>query len=329
MGSQVAGKREYTGVAMSRLRRAALLVVRLALAFATMMGAYMVSTTVMSGTSVTLTPEEASQAGSALVSVSLATALVLSYLIIRSPWRGWRLVGAMLLVQFGVETLMSQMETLYFNSALQLGTAELVGLVAAGALRAVVFAPLAVLILGKMKASRQPKPREAAAPVLGWAQRVATLSVLWVVVYFLFGYFVAWQWEETRLYYTGTATIKPFFDHFRDLFIREDPFIVPFQLLRGVLWAALATLIVRIIGSKRWEASVAVAAMFAVLLALPLGLFPNPYMPPAVARSHFVETVSSMLLYGGIAGWALHSERVPSEIARPHAGGRRGALAGQ
>jgi len=329
MGSQVAGKREFMGVAMSRIGRAALLVVRLALAFATMMGAYMVSTTAMSGTSVTLTPEEANQAATALASFSVISALVLSYLIIRSPWRGWRLIVAMLLVQFGVETLMSQMETLYFNSALQLGTPELIGLVAAGALRASMFVPLAVLIFGKMKRSGPPREQRVATAMLQWGKRVAALAVLWVLVYFMFGYFVAWQWEETRLFYTGTATIKPFFTHFRDLFIREDPFIVPFQVLRGVLWAALATLIVRIIESEWWEASLAVAATFAVLLALPLGLFPNPYMPPAVARSHFVETASSMLLYGGIAGWALQGGKVRSEVDRSDAGGRRGAPAGR
>jgi hypothetical protein len=47
---------------------------------------------------------------------------------------------------------------------------------------------------------------------------------------------------------------------------------------------------------------------FAVLLSLPLGLFPNPYMPPMVARSHFLEVSSSMLLFGGIAGWVMYSK---------------------
>jgi len=129
---------------------------------------------------------------------------------------------------------------------------------------------------------------------------------LYVVVYFMFGYFVAWQWDETRLFYSGTTAIKPFFTHFWDLF-RTDPIILPFQVLRGALWTALATLIVRMMKARRWEASLSVALTFAVLLSLPLGLFPNPYMPPMVARSHFFEVSSSMLLFGGIAGWILHN----------------------
>jgi len=314
---------------MAKLKWTMVLLARLIAAFVVMLGAYMLSTMVMGGADVALTPQEASQAGAALVYVSLANALVLSYLIVRSPWRGWRLIGAVALAHFGVETLMSQMETLYFNSALQLGTAELVGLVAGGALRALVFAPLAVLILGKVRALGQPKTREPATPVSGWAVRVGALSALWVVVYFVFGYFVAWQWEETRLYYTGSSTIKPFLHHFRDLFLKEDPLIVPFQLLRGALWSALAALIVRTIRATRCESSLAVALTFAVLLALPLGLFPNPYMPPAVARSHFLETATSMMLYGGIAGWAMHAGKAIPEIVGSRVGGRRGALAGR
>jgi hypothetical protein len=84
--------------------------------------------------------------------------------------------------------------------------------------------------------------------------------------------------------------------------------IIPFQLLRGALWTYLGMAIVRMMKAKRWEASLAVALTFAVLLSLPLGLFPNPYMPPLVARSHFFEVSSSMLLFGGIAGWVMYSK---------------------
>jgi hypothetical protein len=189
----------------------------------------------------------------------------------------------------------------------------LVGIVAAGALRALVFAPLAVLILGKMK--RPAQPQTDRTTVTEWGKRFIALSLLYAVIYFLFGYFVAWQWQETRLYYTGTTSIKPFFTHFWDLFVREDPAIIPFQLLRGALWACLSTTIAQTMKAKRWQVALAVASTFAVHIALPIGLFPNPYMPPAVAQSHFYETASSMLLYGAIAGWVLY-ERNEYHIAR-------------
>jgi hypothetical protein len=158
-----------------------------------------------------------------------------------------------------------------------------------------------------MKKRAQPKERGAATALPQWSRRLAALAVLYVVVYFVFGYFVAWQWEEARLFYSGTTDIKPFFTHFGDLFLKEDPVIIPFQLLRGALWTALALVIVWMMKGRRWEASLAVALTFSALLAVPLGLFPNPYMPPMVRQAHFIEILSSMLLFGGIAGWVLHT----------------------
>ncbi|NIM06337.1 MAG: hypothetical protein GTN65_12145, partial [Armatimonadetes bacterium] len=236
---------------MSRVKQTSLLVVRLGLAFLAMLAAYVLGTMVIGQTDLSLTPEEANRAGQALLLVSLMNALVLSFLILRSPWHGLKLIGAVGLVHFGVETFMAQIETLYFNSAVQMGAAEFVGIVAAGGLRAVIFAPLAVVIFGKLKKPAEPIEKRAAALPSEWGKRFAVLAVFYVFVYFLFGYFVAWQWEETRLYYTGSTAIKPFFVHFRDLFLIEDPLILPFQVLRGALWTALAVAIVRMMKAKR------------------------------------------------------------------------------
>ena len=289
---------------MGILKRTSLLL-RFALAGIAMMVAYVLSTQVIGETNVNLTPEQVSQAGRAFIFVSLINALVLSFLIIRSPWRGLKLIGAVILVHFGVETFMAQIETLYFNRAVQMEAAEFIGIVAAGALRALIFAPIAVPIFGKLK---QPEQSEVKLPAVGplWDKHFVAMAAFYVVVYFMFGYFVAWQFEDTRLYYSGTTAIKPFFVHFFDLFFIEDPVILFFQLLRGALWTALVIIILRMVRAKRWEASLAVAITFAVFISLPLGLFPNPYMPPMVAQSHFIEVSTSMLLYGGVAGWVLY-----------------------
>jgi len=289
---------------MGILKRTSLLL-RFALAGIAMMVAYVLSTQVIGETNVNLTPEQVSQAGRAFIFVSLINALVLSFLIIRSPWRGLKLIGAVILVHFGVETFMAQIETLYFNRAVQMEAAEFIGIVAAGALRALIFAPIAVPIFGKLKQSEQS---EVKLPAVGplWDKHFVAMAAFYVVVYFMFGYFVAWQFEDTRLYYSGTTAIKPFFVHFFDLFFIEDPVILFFQLLRGALWTALVIIILRMVRAKRWEASLAVAITFAVFISLPLGLFPNPYMPPMVAQSHFIEVSTSMLLYGGVAGWVLY-----------------------
>ena len=299
----------------STIKRVLGLALRLTLTAGAMIVAYALSTMVMGGSTVSLTEEQANRAGAALVAVSLINALVLGSAILRSSWHGLRLIAAVSLLQFGVETFMGQLETLYYNDALLLAPADLVALVAAGALRALLFAPAAVLILGKMRRGGREERVGTRTIRSSWASRFAAVTVLYVIVYFLFGYLVAWQWEAVRLFYSDGSALKPFFAHFRDLFLREDPLVLPFQLLRGALWAGLASLIVRMIHGRRWEAALATAAIFAALLAVPVGLFPNPYMPDLVREAHFYEILSSMLLFGGLAGWLLHGPGRPDGTA--------------
>jgi ABC-2 type transport system ATP-binding protein len=285
------------------MKKCILLLVRFVLVSFAMSVAYMASTVLIGHTDTPMTVEETRRGDMALFLVSTINALVLSFPILRSKWHGWKLVGMVIFVQFGVETLMTQTETLYFNRALQMDAQVIVGLTASGALRALIFAPLAVLFLGKMKKSGQ-LAKQGDLGISGWGWRFATMVVIYPVVYFLFGYFVAWQWEETRLFYSGTTAILPFFTHFQGFF-HADRNILLFQLLRGALWTALAWLIVWMMNGKRWEVSLAVALIFAGLLCSGVGLFPNPYMPPLVRQSHFYEILSSMLLFGGVAGWMM------------------------
>jgi len=296
---------------MSTVKNSLKLIFRLVLASIAMLIAYIGSTLLIDQSEMTMTPEDASWAGVALVLVSMINALVLAYPIFRSRWHGLKLIGAVFLVQFGVETFLTQIESLYFNRALQIEASEMIGLVAAGAVRALIFAPLAVWFLGRMKGPGKPEEKMPALQVSAWVWRCAGLTILYPIVYFLFGYYVAWQWDETRLFYSGTRDILPLVTHFRGAFA-SDPYFIPFQLMRGAIWTALAMLIVNMMKAKRWESALAVALIFAGLLSSGIGLFPNPYMPPMVRQSHFYELMSSMLLFGGIAGWTLHRKKQQS-----------------
>lgn len=283
------------------------ILLRLLLLYPAMLAAYMLSIIFIEQPGVEMSPEEASRAAGALFIVSLVYALVLSYIILRSPWRGWKLIDAVFFIQFGAETFMAQLETLYYNRALQMGMDAFWDIVIAGLIRALIFAPLAVLILGKFR-NGEPQQARPSLTRPGWIGRIFAVALIYVLIYYMFGYFVAWQWEETRLYYTGSTAIKPFFTHFRDQFLVEDPLSLPFQLLRGLFWAFLTQLITRTARADRLEAALLAGVTFFVFLALPLGMFPNPYLPPIVARSHFIEISTSMLLFGGIAGWLLPPE---------------------
>ena len=295
---------------MTGFRHAVSVVVRYLLAFLAMLLAYVASAMLVGDLGIEMTPEQQADAGSALLIVAALNSTVLSFLIARARWSGIRLAGAVFVIQFGVETFMTQIETLYFNSAVQVGTLQLIGIVETGAIRALIFAPLAVLIFGKFKPPANPAILNDAHPTeTALGKRIMAIALLYVLVYFMFGYFVAWQWEETRVYYSGSAEIKPFFVHIGDLFLREDPLLLPFQLFRGLIWSGLTLLIVSMIDADRWAASASVGLVFAILMAVPLALFPNPYMPPMVIQAHSAEVGSSMIVFGAVAGWLLHRQR--------------------
>src|SRR5512142_2679519 len=116
---------------MSQIKNSLVLLVCLVLASVAMSVAYIVSTFFISSPEPTMTPEEASSAGTALFLVSAINALVLSYPILHSRWHGLKVIGAVFLAQFGVETFIAQVESLYFNQALQIPMSEMVGIVSA------------------------------------------------------------------------------------------------------------------------------------------------------------------------------------------------------
>ncbi len=284
------------------MKHAISLVVRFLLSFVAMLIAFVGASSVIGSGSVQMTPEETTQSGLALLVVSLINSLVLSFLILRSRRYGATLVAAIFLVHFGVETFMSQIETVFFNTSVQMGADVLTTVIASGFLRALIFAPLAVLVWGKVKGKPgADKPGRASLPPAEWAKRFALLAIAYLVVYIVFGYFVAWQSPAVREYYTGTTAIVPFHSHLLNM-IAGNMILPLFQLFRGVLWAALALTIVWMMNGKPWQICVTIAFSFGILLSSGL-IFPNPYMPVPVREAHFLELASSMLVYGIIAGW--------------------------
>lgn len=248
------------------------------------------------------TQTQAEQASGALLLliVCLLNTLVLAYLILRSRWRGLKLTATVFFVFYGVMTVMSQIESAVFITKLPSGM--LPKLFAMGALLAAPFAVLAVLILGKRKAATGDEQIELAArPMREWAWKLGALVLAYVVLYFTFGYFIAWQNPTVREYYGG-GELLGFFGHMSDV-LRNQTWLVLLQIVRGLMWIALALPVIRMFKGARWEVALAVGLLFAVVMNAQL-LLPNPLMPEAVRMTHLLETASSNFIFGGVTGWA-------------------------
>jgi hypothetical protein len=269
-----------------------------------------VSAVVLRPVTAHLPQSDPGSAAAALLAVSVLSSAVLSYLVLRSRWSGWRLAAAIFVVLYGVGTVLPQIETAVFVSTLPAGM--LPRLFVAGGIVAALVAPLAVLVLGRFRAAGATDDGERRLPpsATQWAARLALVVVAYEIVYFAFGYYVAWKSADVRAYYGGVDP-GSFALQMRSV-LRDTPWLVPLQVARALLWAAIAVPIVRMMRGPWWEAGLAVALSFAVLMSAPL-LLPNPLMPRAVRMAHLLETSTSNFLFGWLVAlilcWPLRSAR--------------------
>lgn len=224
--------------------------------------------------------------------------LILTLFIIQSKTRGLKLIGATFIIYWGTQYFMTQIETLYFNSAVKMQLVDIMKTVISGALSAIIFSSLAVLILGKFK--KEVTSVSDGNPIkLSFTKLLPNMTILafsYVIIYFIFGYFVAWQFADVRYFYTGSTHIVNFFQHIANQF-QSDPILPLFQVFRGFLWVGLAIIIIHSLGIKNWTTYIITGLLFSVLITTPL-IFPNTYMPAPVRLGHSFELSTSMLTFG-------------------------------
>jgi uncharacterized membrane protein YozB (DUF420 family) len=227
----------------------------------------------------------------ALLLVSLINAAVWTYVIRRSQWTGWRLILTVFFLFYGVSTVMPQIETAYFITRLPPGL--LPRLFVAGVIIAAVFAPLAVLILGKARSQTNETSR-LKMTVSVWIAKSCAIVIAYLFLYFTFGYFIAWKNEAVRAYYGGSDP-GSFVTHITNL-LRAEPLLFLLQVVRALLWTAIAVPVIKMMKGGWWETGLAVALLFAVMTSQLL--LPNPLMPDEVRMVHLVETATSNFLFG-------------------------------
>lgn len=249
-------------------------------------------------------PEGFLPMGGAFLFNGAANALILVWAARRSSLRGLAQAAQLATLSFGAQVFMTQIETAYFIAAFPLlhGNFEVYGLVLRGFITSVLFAGLVTVMTGGF--SKAPRPSatftvtSAAAVTAG-----AWLAVVYVALYMLFGYYVAWQSPAVRLFYAGPAELNSFFAQWGQS-LMDRPEILVFQYFRGVLW--MLCLIPLIIGftGKRVELILLCALALSLLPTAQLA-FPNPLMPADVSLAHFWEVSLSTGLFGALTAWVL------------------------
>jgi hypothetical protein len=233
---------------------------------------------------------------------TLCVSGTLSYLILRARWHGWMLVAAIFVSMYGISTVASQLDTVAFLSK-KLPHGMIRAIFVQGAIAAALFAPLAVLTLGKWRVASIRAPKSLAVPPkpASILLRLAILVVAFVFLYMFFGYYVAWRNPELQRFYGGPE-LPTFWAALRHNWI-SSRWIYALAAFRGLLYIACLYPLVRMLDTSRRESALA-AALFSACWTTVL-LLPNPLMPASVARSHFWETLGFNLVFGALAGWLL------------------------
>ena len=166
----------------------------------------------------------------------LINAIILVWAGRRSSLKGIALWAQLLVLSFGAQVFMTQIETAYFLPAFPLlqGNFELYKLILRGLVCSTLVTLIATILVGGFSKKARPQTQfsvtnDDAVNSGSW------LGAVYVILYMLFGYFIAWQSRELRLFYNGPAELNSFFEQWR-LTLMDRPEILVFQYFRGILW---------------------------------------------------------------------------------------------
>jgi len=138
------------------------------------------------------------------------------------------------------------------------------------------------------------------------AIRIATLTVL---------YFLCFSLVSAALLTISSEQPTPTEAGGALVALRDTPMLLPLQAARALMWTALAVLIIRMMKGEWWEAGLAVALSFTVLMNSQL-LLPNPLMPQEVRMVHLLETASSNFLFGWLVVFVLLGWQIPGRAQK-------------
>jgi hypothetical protein len=242
--------------------------------------------------------QDAQTAPLTLLLVSLLHAATLSYLILRSRWRGWRLVGAIALAFYGVSVGMVVIEAVYLQDALP--PSLVIRTAANGALTVTLFSTSAVLVFGRMTGGKSSLAHRGHVTTswIRWLWKLAVIGVGYAFLYVLFGACVFLP-LACHLAPEALAAYAA---------LELSAWVIPFQAVRGILWAALTLPVIRMAEGRRWEIGLAVSLLYAVLMGA--NLLRPAGLPAGLQAAHLVEVTGASFCFGWVVARSLYDGRM-------------------
>ena len=249
-------------------------------------------------------------------SVSSEDPSILLFLLINSMWvcfviyfitkhsslTGLKLYFNILFVVFFLQSFMTQIETLFFIDAFPM---LLVVDVILFMLRDLISLLAVIPLMIKYFQNSNVTVEKVEINIISISIKLGIIGVIYTFVYMIFGYFVAWQFTELRMFYSGSAEKLSFFGQLINN-IKTNPIIYPFQILRGILFGFFTIPLTYMINRKTiFMISICLTYLCTAIVLI----IPNVLFPEMVRYGHLVEMASSMLVFGIIVGNIMWGKR--------------------
>ena len=217
------------------------------------------------------------------------------FIIIHAKYSGMKLFLNLVLVLFFIQNFMTQIETLFFGQAFTvISKKDIILIMLTG-----LFPILGVAaLLVKIFPNKNSVPIKSSMTKKETIFKLSIIGIIYLCVYMVFGYFVAWQFSDLRLFYTGSTEKLSFWGQMVNNF-NTNPIIFPFQIIRGILFGAAIIPIKNMIENKKhFMVSVCLVYLCTAIVLI----IPNVLFPDMVRIAHLIEMFSSMILFGIIVG---------------------------
>jgi hypothetical protein len=239
-----------------------------------------------------------------VVVFAFVNTLLLSYFILSSCWTGWKELGAVVALLYGMVYVLTVAETFFLGSILS--TRMVSGLIINGAIISTLFSGALVWTFGNKKQQPEVDSPRLQMPTREWIWKILALAVIYLALFMVFGVIVYMP--------LGRLLDPAAFASEQSIAAGAAALVFPIELVRGMFWALFAVPAILALPFD-WKKT---ALIIGLLMAVPLTLsqFLSTAESLGLQIAHSAEIIGTNIAYGYLVVRILriHS-RLPADIS--------------
>jgi hypothetical protein len=216
---------------------------------------------------------------------------VVYYITRNANYTGMKLFINLMCVMFSVLFFMTQMELLFFINAFpSMVKLDAIFFMICGFVPLLITIPLLIKYFQNKNAIIEIVNINLKYILL----KLGIIGIVYCFIYYILGYFIAWQFQDMRIFYFGSD------DFLQQRVHKYSLLMLPIQYFRGVLFGLFVLPLRKMISKNKINF---IASICMVYLSMGFMLLsPTALFPDMVRYVHLIEMTLSMLLFGIMVG---------------------------